>query len=224
MATSDIASKAGGAAKTSTEDILRSIEKSNREVRGEIQLMREDVKLAKKEEKRLPQSKPCLWHVERRALAERSVFQKDYLHFLSAFADLKKKKLLPVFPASQPLFCKKDNVKPCAMGVLQNEAPEVETTRRTTWCSVWPPVSSQHGAGIEADGEEVDGEEVDGEEVDGEEVDGEEVDGEEVDGEEVDGEEADGEEADGEEADGEEVDGEEVDGEEVDGEEADGEE
>ncbi|KAI4799670.1 hypothetical protein KUCAC02_016735, partial [Chaenocephalus aceratus] len=40
--------------------------------------------------------------------AERSVFQKDYLHFLSVFADLKKKKLLPVFPASQPLFCVKE--------------------------------------------------------------------------------------------------------------------
>ncbi|KAI4797017.1 hypothetical protein KUCAC02_026604 [Chaenocephalus aceratus] len=36
--------KAGDASKTSMEDILRSIEKSNQEVRGAIQLMREDVK------------------------------------------------------------------------------------------------------------------------------------------------------------------------------------
>ncbi|KAK1888182.1 LINE-1 retrotransposable element ORF1 protein [Dissostichus eleginoides] len=44
MAKSVVASKAGGAAETSMEDILRSIEKSNQEIRGEIQLMREDVK------------------------------------------------------------------------------------------------------------------------------------------------------------------------------------
>ncbi|KAF3854278.1 hypothetical protein F7725_022333 [Dissostichus mawsoni] len=44
MAKSVVASKAGGAAETSMEEILRSIEKSNQEIRGEIQLMREDVK------------------------------------------------------------------------------------------------------------------------------------------------------------------------------------